>query len=68
MTQIFEASTMKVFVYLLVTFSLTNASPLRNRFNEEHDEFSKDDMARESFDTEEMYNAFLNRRDSSESK
>lgn len=68
MTQIFEASTMKVFVYLLVTFSLTNASPLRNRFNEEHDELSKDDMARESFDTEEMYNAFLNRRDSSESK
>lgn len=59
---------MKVFVYMIVTFSLTNASPLRNRLNEDGDEISRDDMAGKSFDTEEMYNAFLDQRDSSESE
>ena len=60
---------LKVFVYLILAISLTNASPLRNRFSEDSDDFSRETMpAKESSDVVDFYDAYLRRREPSESE
>lgn len=57
---------LKVFLCMVLALTLANGLPVRNRFNEDFDDYARDVIPKESSDFEDYYDAYLRRREPKE--
>lgn len=63
-----EIKMLKVALCLVLALSLTNALPVGKRLKDDFDDHSRDAVPKESSDFDDLYDAYLNRREPNDGK